>query len=144
MGFDPGFERPMCLATLKSSDRTKQSVCGWQYIYIYYIILYMCVYVNVWLNRTDTSCQPILSLIHSSLCKSCLIFLDGMNLGRHCFFQNYFGPQLKLSLGEWIMTWQTQWRVIYIYIYFIIQMYITYMYRYIMCICLSNKDTVFL
>ena len=24
-----------CLATLKSSDRTKQSVCGWQYIYIY-------------------------------------------------------------------------------------------------------------
>ena len=33
MGFDPGFERPACLATLKSSDRTKQSVCGWQYIY---------------------------------------------------------------------------------------------------------------
>ena len=28
--FDPGFERPACLATLKSSDRTKQSVCGWQ------------------------------------------------------------------------------------------------------------------
>ena len=35
MGFDPGFERPTCLATLKSSDRMKQSVCGWQYIYIY-------------------------------------------------------------------------------------------------------------
>ena len=28
MGFDPGFEHPTCLATLKSSDRTKQSVCG--------------------------------------------------------------------------------------------------------------------
>ena len=27
-GFDPGFERPTCLATLKSSDRTKQFVCG--------------------------------------------------------------------------------------------------------------------
>ena len=27
-GFDPSFERPACLATLKSSDRTKQSVCG--------------------------------------------------------------------------------------------------------------------
>ena len=26
-GFDTGFERPACLATLKSSDRTKQSVC---------------------------------------------------------------------------------------------------------------------
>ena len=24
----------ICLATLKSSDRTKQSVCGWQYIYM--------------------------------------------------------------------------------------------------------------
>ena len=32
IGFDPGFERPTCLATLKSSDRTKQSVRGWQYI----------------------------------------------------------------------------------------------------------------
>ena len=32
------FERPACLATLKSSDRTKQSVCGWQYIYIYHIV----------------------------------------------------------------------------------------------------------
>ena len=27
-GFDPGFERPACLATLKSSYRTKQSVYG--------------------------------------------------------------------------------------------------------------------
>ena len=35
MGFDPGFERSTCLATLKNSDGTKQSACGWQYIYIY-------------------------------------------------------------------------------------------------------------
>ena len=34
MGFDPGFERLTCLATLKSSDRTKQSVCRWLYIYM--------------------------------------------------------------------------------------------------------------
>ena len=40
MGFDPGFERPACLATLKSSDGMKQSVCGWQYIYIYVYINY--------------------------------------------------------------------------------------------------------
>ena len=35
MGFNPSFKRPTCLATLKSCDTTKQSVCGWQYIYIY-------------------------------------------------------------------------------------------------------------
>ena len=27
-GFDPSFGNLACLATLKSSDRTKQSVCG--------------------------------------------------------------------------------------------------------------------
>ena len=43
MGFDPGFECPTCLATMKSSDRTKQSVDDnthththiYLYIYIY-------------------------------------------------------------------------------------------------------------
>ena len=39
MGFNPSFERPTCLATLKSCDTMKQSVCGWQYIYIYIYIL---------------------------------------------------------------------------------------------------------
>ena len=33
-GFDPSFKRPTCLATLKSCDTMKQSVCGWQYIYV--------------------------------------------------------------------------------------------------------------
>ena len=42
--FDPGFKRPAYLATLKSSDRTKQSVCGWQYIYIF-IYIYMYIYI---------------------------------------------------------------------------------------------------
>ena len=37
-GFDPGFERPVCLATLKSSDRTKQSVWDDNIIYIYIYI----------------------------------------------------------------------------------------------------------
>ena len=32
-GFDPGFERPTCLATLKSSAWWKETSCGWQYIY---------------------------------------------------------------------------------------------------------------
>ena len=44
MGFDPSFERPACLATLKSSDRTKQSVCGWQYIYV-------CIYQPLCTDR---------------------------------------------------------------------------------------------
>ena len=46
MGFDLSFERPTCLATLKSSDRTKLSVCGLQCIYIY-IYIYMRVVQNV-------------------------------------------------------------------------------------------------
>ena len=33
-GFDPIFRNLACLAILMSSDRTKQSVCGW-YLYIY-------------------------------------------------------------------------------------------------------------
>ena len=31
-GFDPSFGNLACLATLKSCDSTKQSVCGWLYI----------------------------------------------------------------------------------------------------------------
>ena len=42
-GFDPGFERPAGLATLKSSDRTKQSVVDDNiYIYIYIYIYTRC------------------------------------------------------------------------------------------------------
>ena len=32
----------ICISSMKSSDRTKQSVCGWQYIYIY-IYIYISV-----------------------------------------------------------------------------------------------------
>ena len=45
MGFDPGFECPACLATLKSSDRMKQSVWGWLYIYNIYIYIYIYIYI---------------------------------------------------------------------------------------------------
>ena len=34
-GFNPSFGNLPCLATLKSYDTTKESVCGWLYIYIY-------------------------------------------------------------------------------------------------------------
>ena len=33
-GFNPSFKQLTCLATLKSCDTTKQSACGWLYIYI--------------------------------------------------------------------------------------------------------------
>ena len=45
-GFDPSSKHPTCLATLKSCDTTKQSVCGWLYIYIYnlqYLSLYLII-----------------------------------------------------------------------------------------------------
>ena len=50
MGFDPGFKRPTCLATLKSSDRTKKSVREWQYDNIYlsiYLSLSLYIYIGV-------------------------------------------------------------------------------------------------
>ena len=31
-GFRSRLQGPTCLAALKSSDRTKQCICGWQYI----------------------------------------------------------------------------------------------------------------
>ena len=36
-GFDPGYGKLVCLATLMSSDRTKQ-ICMWMTIYIYIYI----------------------------------------------------------------------------------------------------------
>ena len=36
-GFDPSYEKLVCLATLMSSDRTKQ-ICLWMTIYIYIYI----------------------------------------------------------------------------------------------------------
>ena len=59
-GFDPGFERPACLATLKSSDWTKQSVCGWQYIYIY-------IYTHAFfLNKNESKCHIILHVYYQN------------------------------------------------------------------------------
>ena len=55
MGFDPGSERPACLATLKSSDRTKQSVCGWLYIYIY---IWLLLKIKIKTNKTLFKCDP--------------------------------------------------------------------------------------
>ena len=48
-GFDHCFGNLACLATLKSCDTTKQSVCGWQYIYIY---IYKS-HVFFWFVRND-------------------------------------------------------------------------------------------
>ena len=57
MGFDHGFERPTCLATLKSSDRTKQSVCGWQYVCVYLSSISSLMHIQ--LNNIDIFCLHI-------------------------------------------------------------------------------------
>ena len=41
-GFDPSYGKLVCLATLMSSDRTKQ-ICQWMTIYIYIYILHILV-----------------------------------------------------------------------------------------------------
>ena len=59
MGFDPGFEHPTCLATLKSSDRTKQSVCGW--LYNIYIYIYNKIEIRKMLQNGRTNFKPKIS-----------------------------------------------------------------------------------
>ena len=101
MGFDPGFERPACLATLKSSDRTKQSVCGWQYIYIYIFS------VKIWINS-------LLPLLNSNeeviqipkVSKTEISLLDG--------FVSYSGHFLILLRLVWfgMLLWDiNNWRL---------------------------------
>ena len=51
-GFVPGFERAACLATLKSSDRTKQ--CLWMTIYIY-IYIYIQIRKNISSSEDDST-----------------------------------------------------------------------------------------
>ena len=49
-GFDPSFGNLACLATLKSSEGTKQ-ICRWMTIYIYiYIYIYICSLIPVGLS----------------------------------------------------------------------------------------------
>ena len=52
-GFDPSFGKLICLATLMSSDRTKQ-ICMWMTIYIYiYIYIVGLVHPLVWRMQSD-------------------------------------------------------------------------------------------
>ena len=69
-GFDPSYGKLICLATLMSSDRTKQ-ICLWMNIYIYiYIRIYVCVCVCVCVVRVSIyiciCCHPrTVSLYHN-------------------------------------------------------------------------------
>ena len=72
MNFDSGFERPACLATLKSSDRTKQSVCGWLYIYMC-VCVCVCVYLRepfknllTWLKKKSHGLTSVTSILRMS------------------------------------------------------------------------------
>ena len=69
-GFDPRFRNLACLATLKSCNTTKQSVCGWQYIYIYMIK------ISVKMNKSDTYKCLIEVIFHLSIFQLIFIILS--------------------------------------------------------------------
>ena len=54
LGFDPSFRNLACLATLKSSDRTKQ-VCLWMTIYIYIYFFEDSLALSFWTMRKSSS-----------------------------------------------------------------------------------------
>ena len=112
----------------------KSNLSIYIYIYIYiYIHIYVCVCVcvcvclnrgnifwfkYVWLEMTDILFLPISFFIRSNI-RMCR-WTYGMNSER----RRHFWPQLEPSPREWIVKWQTQWRVTYISIvgWFIILM----------------------
>ena len=57
-GFDPSYGKLVCLATLMSSDRTKQ-ICLWMTIYICVV----CVCVRVFIQYTNRRIRTFVSLI---------------------------------------------------------------------------------
>ena len=61
---------------------------------------------HIWLNSTDTSCLPILSLIRFSLCMNHLTF--EWNEGS-VFSPNTFSPNWRHLLREQIMCYVEEW-----------------------------------
>ena len=54
--FNPSFKRLTCLATLKSYDTMKQSVCGWRYIFIYIYIFthtHTHIYIYIYIYHAE-------------------------------------------------------------------------------------------
>ena len=82
MGFDPGFERPTCLAILKSSDRMKQ-FAPWMNIYIY-------IYIYIFDEHFDNYYGRIIVYYHGRN-KEMKHFHNFMNNSNwyphlHCFY----------------------------------------------------------
>ena len=101
MGFDPGFERPTCVATPKSSDGTKQSVCGWQYLSIYiYIYIYTIIYT---IYIIYIYVKMMLANLHMLLGNCCFFFSFrifaqlSLLLYSQCFGQCVLRPSTNVS-----------------------------------------------
>ena len=114
--FDPSFQHPTCLATLKSCDTTEQSVCEWQYIYICVCVcvctrvslslsLYIYIYIYIYITLLY-SCMPFICF------RFCLLGLKLESVW-HCLQKKqYHAPLLIQKLGNsmlyrFLFMWET-------------------------------------
>ena len=78
-----------------------------------FIYIYIYIYIYARWNRADALCvYSIFDRFKSS--NESFDFWTAMSQKVDVFFPKYYQPQLQPSSGERIMTWQTQWWVIYI------------------------------
>ena len=115
--FDPSFGNLACLATLKSSDWTTQSVCGWQYIYIYLYgmlhdtcmassrtYIYICVYIYIYIKKKFLSWSRKLSVrptVNSTKVRT--------TLSSHALLR-FFGFFLLQLLNGMVFIWKKKER----------------------------------
>ena len=82
LGFDPSYGNLVCLATLMSSDRTKQ-ICLWMTIYIY-IYTHTCTQIRALWNCLKVCMHICFIFLEPMRCQ--LFFLDGVGEGAGTFF----------------------------------------------------------
>ena len=102
MGFDPSFECPTCLVILKSSDRAKQSVCGWQYIHASISIILNFILTN-WRKEKKHNLHKRLTLNKNSLnCQSSSNFkwnkVENFFWLQKMFTIEFYGEELRILL----------------------------------------------
>ena len=96
-GFDPGYGNLVCLATLMSSDRTKQ-ICLWMTIYIY-IYIYSCIYR---LRERKRALEWEGFLLSIKVCTNLyipILFFSPTSLYVYCYLFISLSLSLSLSLS---------------------------------------------
>ena len=91
-GFDPSFWNLACLATLKSSDRTKQ-ICLWMTIYILYIYIYIYIIIYIY-SLTD-----IVHILLIDKALACLAALKSCDTIKLCPWMIIYTPPPHITLG---------------------------------------------